>query len=99
MWLTAFERLIETHSLTSLLTYLHILQFSVTCHLVINFAQVERSWASVNLGYRLDMYIFIIIIKGIYIAQVRKGHKRAMLAEMAVWLRNCLYLYSYLSHN
>ena len=41
----------------------------------------------------------IIIIKGIYIAQVRKGHKCAMSAEMAVWLRNCLYLYSYLSHN
>ena len=40
-----------------------------------------------------------IIIKGIYIAQVRKGHKCAMSAEMAVWLRNCLYLYSYLSHN
>ena len=43
--------------------------------------------------------IIIIIIKGIYIAQVRKGHKCAMSAEMAVWLRNCLYLYSYLSHN
>ena len=35
--------------------------------------------------------IIIIIIKGIYIAQVRKGHKCAMSAEMAVWLRNCLY--------
>jgi len=43
--------------------------------------------------------IIIIIVKGIYIAQVRKGHKCAMSAEMAVWLRNCLYLYSYLSHN
>jgi len=43
--------------------------------------------------------IIIIIIKGIYIAQVRKGHKCAMSAEMAVWLHNCLYLYSYLSHN
>ena len=43
--------------------------------------------------------IIITIIKGIYIAQVRKGHKCAMSAEMAVWLRNCLYLYSYLSHN
>ena len=43
--------------------------------------------------------IIIIIIKGIYIAQVRKGHKCAMSAVMAVWLRNCLYLYSYLSHN
>jgi len=42
--------------------------------------------------------IIIIIIKGIYIAQVRKGHKCAMSAEMAVCLRNCLYLYSYLSH-
>ena len=38
--------------------------------------------------------IIIIIIKGIYIAQVRKGHKCAMSAEMAVWLRNCLGLYS-----
>jgi len=29
--------------------------------------------------------IIIIIIKGIYIAQVRKGHKCAISAEMAVW--------------
>ena len=48
----------------------------------------------------LTFYIIItIIIKVIYIAQVRKGHKCAMSAEMAVWLRNCLYLYSYLSHS
>jgi len=47
------------------------------------------------------VYVIIIIISinDIYIAQVRKGHKCAMSAEMAVWLRNCLYLYSYLSHN
>jgi len=32
--------------------------------------------------------IIIIIIKGIYIAQVRKGHKCAMSAGMAVWLRS-----------
>jgi len=31
----------------------------------------------------------IITIKDIYIAQVRKGHKCAMSAEMAVWLCNC----------
>jgi len=39
--------------------------------------------------------IIIIIIKDIYIglAQVRKGHKCAVSAEMAVWLRNCLCLY------
>ena len=42
------------------------------------------------------VFIIIIIIKGIYIAQVRKGHKCAMSVEMAVWLRNCLCLYSYL---
>jgi len=42
--------------------------------------------------------IIIIIINGIYIAQVRKGHKCAMSAEMAVWLRICRCLYSYL-HN
>jgi len=36
--------------------------------------------------------IIIIIIKDIYIAQVRKGHKCTMSAEMAVWLRNCLCL-------
>jgi len=36
--------------------------------------------------------IIIIIIKDIYIAQVRKGHKCAMSAEMAAWLRNCLYV-------
>jgi len=47
------------------------------------------------------VYVIIIIISinDIYIAQVRKGHKCAMSAEMAVWLCNCLYLYSYLSHN
>jgi len=32
----------------------------------------------------------IITIKDIYIAQVRKGRKCAMSAEMAVWLCNCL---------
>jgi len=47
---------------------------------------------------QIDIIIIIIIIKGIYIAQVRKGHKCAMSAEMAVWLRNCLCLYRYL-HN
>jgi len=47
---------------------------------------------------QIDIIIIIIIIKGIYIAQVRKGHRCAMSAEMAVWLRNCLCLYSYL-HN
>ena len=46
----------------------------------------------------LTVIIIIIIIKGIYTAHVRKGHKCAMSAEMAVWLRNCLCLYSYL-HN
>ena len=35
---------------------------------------------------------------GIYVAQVRKGRKSAVLAEIAVWLHNCLCLYSYL-HN
>jgi len=34
--------------------------------------------------------ISIIIIKDIYTAQVRKGRKCDMSAEMAVWLRNCL---------
>jgi len=43
-------------------------------------------------------FIIIIIIKGIYTAQVRKGHKCAMSAEMEVWLRNCPCLYRYL-HN
>jgi len=38
--------------------------------------------------YGKSIIIIIIIIKGIYIAQVRKGHKCAMSAEMAVWLRN-----------
>ena len=42
--------------------------------------------------------IIIIMIKDIYTAQVREGHKCTMSAEMAVWLRNCLCLYSYL-HN
>ena len=35
----------------------------------------------------------IIIIKDIYIAQVRKSHKCAMSAEMAVWLRRPLTVY------
>ena len=43
-----------------------------------------------------DAVYIIIVIKGIYIAQVRKGHKCAMSADMAVWLHNCLCLYSYL---
>jgi len=38
----------------------------------------------------------IITIKDIYIAQVCKGHKCAMLAEIEVLLSNCLCLYSYL---
>jgi len=39
-------------------------------------------------SWHADVFIIIIIIiiKGIYIAQVRKGHKCAMSAEMAVWL-------------
>ena len=51
-----------------------------------------------NKAAQYIVVVIIIIIKGIYIAQVRKGHKCAMSAEMAVWLRNCVYLYSYLSH-
>ena len=35
----------------------------------------------------------IIIIKDIYIAQVRKSHKCAMSAEMAAWLRRPLTVY------
>ena len=42
------------------------------------------------------MLLILVIIKDIYIVQVRKGHKCAMSAEMAVWLRNCLCLFSYL---
>jgi len=40
--------------------------------------------------------IIIIIVNSIYIAQVCKGHKCAMSAEIAVRLRllNCLCLYS-----
>jgi len=41
------------------------------------------------------LFLLLIIIKGIYIAQVRKGHKCAMSAEMAVWLRNCLWYDSF----
>jgi len=55
------------------------------------------TWLSV--WNEVQTCIIIIIIKGIYIAQGRKGQNCAMSAEMAVWLRNCLYLYSYLSHN
>ena len=44
----------------------------------------------------LLILVIIITIKDIYIVQVRKGHKCAMSAEMAIWLRNCLCLSSYL---
>ena len=44
------------------------------------------------------LIIIIIIIKGIYMAQVRNDHKCAMSAQMAVWFRNCLRLYSYLHY-
>jgi len=46
------------------------------------------------------VYVIIIIISinDIYIEQVSKGHTWAMSAELAVWLCNCLCLYSYL-HN
>jgi len=47
-------------------------------------------------NYIIIIFVIIIIIKDIYIAQVRKGHKYAMSAEMAVWLRNCLCLHGYL---
>ena len=39
---------------------------------------------------RVIIISIIIIIKDIYTAQVRKGRKCDMSAEMAVWLRNCL---------
>jgi len=55
-------------------------------------AAIYRAFRSRNADVLI--IIIIIIIKGIYIAQVRKGHKGAMSAEMAVWLRNCLCLYS-----
>jgi len=42
--------------------------------------------------YRQQSIIIIIIIKDIYIAQVRKGHNCVMSAEMTVWLRYCLCL-------
>jgi len=41
--------------------------------------------------YRFPFVIIIIfIIEDIFIAQVHSGHKYAVSAEMAVWLRNCL---------
>jgi len=46
-------------------------------------------WTKITV-YEMGVHVIIIIFKGIYIAQVRKGHKCAMSAEMAVWLRNCL---------
>ena len=63
---------------------------------------VKREWGSIRTRSLYDNVSIIrqssymhfisisIIIKGIYIAQVRKGHKCAVSAEMAVWLRNCL---------
>jgi len=45
-----------------------------------------------DIGLLNGCVCIIIIIKGIYIAEVRKGHKCAMSAEMAVWLRNSMSL-------
>ena len=50
---------------------------SATSTAVPNLVQIRPQGASI-----------IIIIKGIYIAQVRNGHICAMPAEMAVWLRS-----------
>jgi len=55
---------------------------------------MERRWKR-NVVSRVSS-ISTIIIKDMYVAQVRKGHKCAMSAKMAVWLRNCLCVYSYL---
>ena len=44
----------------------------------------------------LIVIIIVIAIKDIYVAQVRKGHKCAMSAEMAVWLRNYVCLCTYM---
>jgi len=43
---------------------------------------------------RLPLLLLLLLFKGIYIAQVRKGHTCAMSAQMAVWLRNCSYLHN-----
>jgi len=42
----------------------------------------------------LLLLLLLLLFKGIYIAQVRKGHTCAMSAQMAVWLRNCSYLHN-----
>ena len=55
---------------------------------------MERRWKRNVVSRVSSISIIIIIIKDMYIAQVRKGHN--MLAKMAVWLRNCLCVYSYL---
>jgi len=56
---------------------------------------IDPVTASLKASYVFTAYN---IIKEIYIAQVHKGHKCAMFAEMAVWLRVCLCLYSYLKN-
>jgi len=48
---------------------------------------MERRWKRNVVSRVSSISIIIIIIKDMYIAQVRKGHN--MLAKMAVWLRNC----------
>jgi len=59
---------------------------------------VASWWSSVTwVNYGTELFkpiIIIIIIKDIYITQVRKGHNCAISAEMAVWLRNCLQYYN-----
>jgi len=56
-----------------------------------NWVQIYQSVQS-GVGKLSCNIIIIIIIKDIYIEQVRESHKCAMSAEMAVWLRNCLCL-------
>ena len=76
-----------------------VISFTSEVHTLLHINQLQLCTGTNIQTIIIIIIIIIIVIKDIYIAQVRKGHKCAMSAEMAVWLRNCLYLYSYLSHN
>ena len=74
-----------------------VISFTSEVHTLLHINQLQLCTGT-NIQTIIIIIIIIIVIKDIYIAQVRKGHKCAMSAEMAVWLRNCLCLHSCL-HN
>ena len=64
-----------------------------------NMQHGDKNSCLIRFQFKFHYYYFFTlgryipeIIKNVYIAQVRKGHKCATSAEMAVWLHNNLYI-------